>query len=696
MKNTTSRFLLAALALLFAAGALTNQARAQDRTLSFFGTPGIVEMPTADPFPDGHISLSVAHFAKTTHSTFSFQITHRLGGSFRYTAARDFNLRAGRPSTDYYDRSFDLYYQLAFETAWRPNLRVGIRDFGGTGIYASEYIVATKRIAQNVRLSFGIGWGRLGTHNGFTNPIPGFSERAVSGGTGEFKLGTLFHGDAAIFGGVDWAATDRFHLLAEYSSDAYTREVEGGLFERQNPVNFGVSYQFDSGLALGVYYLYGSQLGIRLSYGFNPKSPPIPGGIDEAPPELLPRSAIAAASWGDVDGKRFANDLADQGLQLGGISLHQGRAIARINNARFGSGAQAIGRAARILANTLPADIEFFTIIPTSNSMALSAVTLKRSDLESYEHQPGGSWQTYVRAHISDAYVLGSHVGPLSPDQRFNFRVGAYLSPTLFDPDSPLRFDAGVEIAASYQLSPAWVVHGALRQPLLGNRDGAEPEPDGTLHHVRSDAVLYDRAADLELSYLVAEHFFRPATNTYARVSFGYLERMFGGVSGEILWKPVDNRLAFGLEVNYARQRNFDLGFGFQDYDVVTGHASAYYDFKNGFLAQIDMGRYLAGDWGATFSLDREFNNGVRIGAFFTLTDVPFDEFGEGAFDKGIRISLPLSWLSGRPSQQGFGTVIRPVTRDGGARLDVANRLYEITRGYHRPVLERQWGRFWR
>jgi hypothetical protein len=182
----------------------------------------------------------------------------------------------------------------------------------------------------------------------------------------------------------------------------------------------------------------------------------------------------------------------------------------------------------------------------------------------------------------------------------------------------------------------------------------------------------------------------------YGRVTAGYLETMYGGVSGEVLRYPTDSRLALGAEVNYARQRDYDQLFGFQDYDVVTGHASAYYDFGNGFLAQLDAGRYLAGDWGGTVSLDREFNNGFKVGAFFTLTDVPFDEFGEGSFDKGIRISLPVDWISGNPSQTNFGTTIRPVLRDGGARLSVRNRLFETVRGAQSSELEDRWGVFWR
>jgi len=163
-----------------------------------------------------------------------------------------------------------------------------------------------------------------------------------------------------------------------------------------------------------------------------------------------------------------------------------------------------------------------------------------------------------------------------------------------------------------------------------------------------------------------------------------------------VLYRPVDSRFAFGAELNYARQRDFDMLFGFQEYDVVTGHASAYFDVGNGFDAQIDAGRYLAGDWGATFTLAREFNNGVRLGGYFTLTDVPFDDFGEGSFDKGITVDFPLSWFTGEPSRARLSQTIQPLLRDGGARLNVDNRLYDLTSDYGAPELTDGWGRYLR
>lgn len=195
----------------------------------------------------------------------------------------------------------------------------------------------------------------------------------------------------------------------------------------------------------------------------------------------------------------------------------------------------------------------------------------------------------------------------------------------------------------------------------------------------------------------MSQHSHQPAyKDLFGRVSAGYLEDMFGGVSAEILWYPIGSRLALGAELNYARQRDFDMQFGFQDYGVVTGHASAYYDLGNGFLGQVDAGRYLAGDWGATFSLDREFKNGFRVGGYFTLTDVSSEDYGEGSFDKGIRFEVPLSWLTGQPSKTILKQNIQPITRDGGARLNVDNRLHRSIRDYRGQELRDGWGRYLR
>jgi len=70
----------------------------------------------------------------------------------------------------------------------------------------------------------------------------------------------------------------------------------------------------------------------------------------------------------------------------------------------------------------------------------------------------------------------------------------------------------------------------------------------------------------------------------------------------------------------------------------------------------------------------------VEIGAFFTKTNVSAQQFGEGSFDKGIIIRIPLGWIAPLESQSQLALDLRPVQRDGGQVLAGDATLYEETR----------------
>jgi len=156
---------------------------------------------------------------------------------------------------------------------------------------------------------------------------------------------------------------------------------------------------------------------------------------------------------------------------------------------------------------------------------------------------------------------------------------------------------------------------------------------------------------------------------------------MFGGVGGEYLYRPMNSSWALGVDANRVKQRAFEQDFDFRNYTVNTGHITAYVD--TGFediLATVSVGQYLAGDRGVTVDLSRVFDNGVKIGAYASKTNVSAEDFGEGSFDKGIYVRVPFDALftSTVPGDASFNWV--QVTRDGGAKLVRALSLFEETK----------------
>lgn len=709
--HPAGRLGVSALALCLAAGPALAQGIDEPwnpPSLNFNGVSGLIDMPSGESQPDGQVSLTHSFFGGISRTTLHFQLAPRLSGAFRYSGARDWNDVVASDFETYYDRSFDMRLLLLKERRYQPAVTLGFQDFVGTGLFSGEYLAATKELLPGLKVTAGLGWGRLGSYNDIGAPFGDRPDIDIEEG-GNVNTTQWFRGPAAPFGGIEWQVNDRFTLKAEYSSDAYVEEAgRRKLFERDSPLNFGVEYKVNDSFRVGAYSLYGSEIGVMASVTLNPQRPPNRGifGPAPAPVERRPAPAADPEAWSEdwiaQDGvteilrRNMRKQLEADGLNLESIALSGDAVELRFRNPLYDSSAQAIGRVARALTRAMPASVETFRIVPVVDGVPAGAVTLRRSDVEALEHAPNGAAAIRSLAGLGDAgpMRMGSYAEGLYP--KFDWSLGPYLRTSYFDPAEPVRADLGLRLQGTYEASPGVILSGSVAGTLVGNLGDSNQRSNSQLPRVRSNAAEYERQTDVGLERLTAAYYFKPGRDLYGRVTAGYLERMFGGVSGEVLWRPVDSPLGLGVEVNYARQRDFDGGFGFQDYDVFTGHVSAYYDLGRDYQVQVDMGRYLAGDYGATFSLDREFDNGWRVGAFATLTDVSAEEFGEGSFDKGIRLTIPLAWFTGTPTRDSYSTTIRPLSRDGGARLRVGGRLNEKIRDYHQDRLDAQWGRFWR
>lgn len=681
-------------------------------SLNFYGATGLIDMPSGEAMADGQLAVGVSNFGGQTRTTLTFQATPRIQASFRYVGIQDANF--GGFET-YRDRSFDVRFLLNRESRYLPAVSVGLQDFAGTGIYAGEFVAATKnfsggRIPGAVKATVGLGWGRLGSSGSIGTPFgsdrPAFDTQDTGG---ELSVDQWFRGEVAPFAGLEWQVNDKWGLKAEYSSDAYEVETDLGVLDRKSRFNFGAEYQVSDGIRVGGYYLYGSEVGVNLQVQFNPKRPVAQQRIPAPRPYFIrpsrreiPEAYDLAWAASEAEASVTVRDallplLEAEGLTLVGVHSTGSTTEVRYRNDRYGATAVSVGRVARVLARLLPDSVETFRIVPVVNDLAQSAIVLRRSDLEALEFAPNSSDAllavagiTSVAASLPNSAALNEDLFPV-----FNWSLGPYLAQRYFDPDEPIRIDGGAELNLSYQPAPGWKIAGRLQHRLTGNIEDGENNNSSVLPHVRTDGIRYAQARDTSISNLYVSRQWKAGPDLYARVTAGYLEKMFGGVSAEMLWKPVGSRLALGVEANYVKQRAFEKILGFQDYSVATGHASAYYEFNNGFTGQLDVGRYLAGDVGATVSLEREFKNGWRVGGFFTLTDVSAEDFGEGSFDKGITLTVPIDWLIGKPDQRTASTTLRPLTRDGGARLNVPERLYEQVRSGHRDAIVGNWSGVW-
>ncbi len=690
-----------------------HQAPAQDRPLAFntFGLPGAIDTPSAESLPDGTLMFTTFVMDRTWRGSLTFQALPRVSVTFRYSEVDDLDWRSTF-GTGLRDRSLDVHFRLLDEGRHTPALAIGLRDFLGTGSYSSEYIVASKTVTPNLRASVGLGWGELATHGGFSNPLGVLSGRfrdrpgGFTGLGGQVEGQRFFRGDAALFGSVEYDLSPDLTLLAEYSSFAYRSEGLGQT--RNSPFNVGFRYRLSDTTTLSGAIMQGQQAALTANFALNPRVPPAQGVRVTAPAPVLLRPRPEGQTTWPVDwtGQRTAYETAlteswapvfvEEGMRLGSVDLEDRRAILRVENLRHEILTRAIGRTARISTYGLPPSIDEIVVIATANGLDGTAVVLDRAALEAYEFALDGPERILAQTRFEDAltYVGGSQYWqPLWPDRpAFGWSLGPYLDLSYFDPSSLVRADAGVKLGLSYRFAENLSVNLDATQRVVGNiaKGSIGPASPG-YPRVRTNSLLYSSSSPV-IQRATLDYTFRPAPDYYGRLSFGWLERMYAGASAELLWAPADSPLALGVEVNALRQRDPESRLGVNDLRITSWHASGYYSFGDGFHAQLDLGRYLAGDLGGTLTLEREFANGIRVGAFATLTDMPFEVFGEGSFDKGITVTIPMATLLGTPTRATNTTAINSITRDGGARVNIANRLYPNIRDVRANALRRTWG----
>ncbi len=427
------------------------------------------------------------------------------------------------------------------------------------------------------------------------------------------------------------------------------------------------------------------------------------------PPRRRPATAVAGSSADPAAtgstpvarhpriAERVFAALAEGGFVGDGFELDDLTAVAYVTPKRYRQVAKNVGRAARIVANNVPASVEQITIVIVERGMELGRVSLLRADLERAVADRGSPEEIWADAVIERGQSrLSRPMAIINPRRypEFDWIVEPRLRQHVGGSDSFYNYQLWAALGGGVSPLPGLRFAGTLGIDVINDFDRLAAPSTGALPRVRSDVAEYVRQGDVTIAELYADYTLSPRPDWFVKGAAGIFEQMYGGVSAEVLYRPFDKRWAVGLELNWLGRRDFDQLLSFRDYDVVTGHVSLYYDFPvYDLAAEVHAGRYLARDVGATFQLARHFENGVVIGGFMTFTDVPFDEFGEGSFDKGFFVTVPLDLAFNKPMRRRTTVEFRPLTRDGGQRATIPGRLFELTRQGSLGAITRDWNK---
>ena len=656
-------------------------------TQSDFGGAGLWQTPSARMADDGEVALTASHVQPYDRYNVSLQPLPWLEGIFRYTAVsnRRYGPESLSGSQSYKDKSIDVKVRLWNESHYLPDLSVGARDIGGTGLFAGEYVVMNKRFGP-LDASLGMGWGYVGARGDIKNPLSIISDKfdvrpSDSDGTGKFSSNRYFRGPAALFGGISYQTPwDWLVLKAEYDGNNYQHEPQHNNQKQNSPVNIGAVFRPGRNLDLSVAFergntvMFGLTLHANMAEGTGPTKL-----LDPAPPKR--NSAVATQTPEQVDWANVARTLRDNaGIQVSSITRRGSEVVVKGEQETYFYSAKAVGRTARVLDNALGAGVDWFTIASEQEGLTTVETSISRQRFdELLDHDISlGEFRQSVEHNAPTP--RSEDVLYRAPLKRFDQSFALVYAQSLGGPDAFLLYQIAAVYNLDFHFTPNLWWSGVAAVDLIDNYDKFKYDAPSDLPRVRTDVRKYITSSTVTMPVFQLTGTRQLGQDLYGMAYAGMLESMFGGVGGEVLYRPFGERWAIGSDINWVKQRGYDQDFSFRGYHVVTGHVTGYFDlgYKD-VLVALSAGRYLAGDWGATVDVSREFRNGVRMGAYATKTNVSAAQFGEGSFDKGIYVSIPFDLMLPRSTLSRATFVWDPLIRDGGASLGRRYSLYSLT-----------------
>ena len=685
---------------------------------SNYGTIGLIQMPTARMLPAGSIALSYSDIDPYLRGSFVAYPFSWFEASYQYTDVNNAlysDVAAFSGDQTYKDKSFDAKFLLFQENKFFPAIAVGGRDIAGTGMFSSEYIVASKTLS-NFDFTVGMGWGKISS-KALKNPLTYISDRFIireklsNTRGGEFSVDAFFSGRPSLFGGAEIFLPNlnglRFKI--EYDSTDYDDEgfpdgrssfkfAFAPVKRADSKINVGFLYPYSENLHLKLSFVKGNTLSLGFSLqGSLGKKNAIRAIKKNDSHKPTPNSELIRKINAREDRYIYLTalkNLQENRLYLQSANIDEELLEVTYSQSHHQSYIRSTGRVLRVLDEVAPDKITKFKVNNINAGLGMHSIEIPREDfksnmvdnlfplterkaqittyqhdIENFEFQPT---TIYPASFWKIAPSVRSQIG--GPDGFYfgDLRLGFY-SETLFSKNLSLITRASLG--------------------LYNNFDELKLSSDSILPHVRTDIVPYlKESRNFALTRMQLNYFFNPKKDIYFKFAGGILEEMFGGIGFEALYRPFYSDFAIGAELWRVQQRDFDQRLKFRKYKTTTGYVNLYYkEPRSKVIIALKGGRFLAEDSGINFDFSRRFSSGLRIGAFFTLTDISKEEFGEGSFDKGFYFHIPIELFFDRYSKGLAGFGLRPITRDGGAYLVHSHHLWGVTEQAQNANLTRDW-----
>lgn len=684
------------------------------KSYNLHGQTGLISLPSAETHDQQSIYLTFNKNSYYKIGTLTVTPFEWMEASFFYYRPDD--LLWGAAQGLYLDKGFNVKFSYKPKSIFLPRLSVGLDDFAGTGIFTREYITTTYDF-NNVKITSGLGWGKFVGNSSSKNPLSFLNDRFKTRSSssdnfdrgGNLSYDLWFRGDVSYFAGLEIKSRIFSNVSYKIESNPYDYFKFGCCGEgktnksfevrkKESDINFGISYKFKEFGNIDLSLTQGNAWNLSFSLGFSSNKSFQKKNKFQPVLQNTNHNQDKASNEFYLD---LLENLNRNSLFLQTASLKDRDLSISIDSSELINPIIYTSRSAYIAKtisdiNQIP--IDTVEVGQVTRGAKINSIKYRTKDLNLKERYPAIIIKKYtdIKNPEPNEY-LNDEFKP-----KVNFPVFFYsFSPNIRthvgSPQRAIYSGVGIKAVSEIQFSRNITLSMNIAKSLQNNFDKKLSDPNSRLELVRTEIVDYlQQSSDsVFINYLDIESIWSPYRNIWAKLSIGYLEPMYGGISSEILYKPFNSNFAFSSEFNSVKKRYYDQRFSFLDYETNTYHFNvAYYEPKTNILAKWSLGKYLAGDRGYTLDFSRRMPSGWRAGFYFSRTNVSAEEFGEGSFDKGFYFHIPLSIFSKDYNKDSTGFSLKTMTRDGGQKLELRNKLIDSFYGSTEQEINENWNNY--
>ena len=619
-------------------------------SLNSFSQAGYINLPSAENLKEA----SVAYTFSRNEPDRKFMIT---ASPFDWMDATIFYADiTGEPYGSGFkqslkDKGFNIKFSKKTDLPFADYIALGLNDFAGTGIYSGEYVVSTKWI-DDYEITIGMGWGSLNNSNSFQNPLGKINNKFYSrptkmtGNGGRLDFNKYFSGKhASVFFAGSKIIAKNSKIIFEYD----TTERDGRIKypEYRNNINIGFEKQINNFL-FKTSLIGGSEINFNFSF------------VQTYP-----------TKYKDINHQtnkvENLNDLRSF-LELNKIALtsvYEDKKTVHLN-IRHNSFQNQVQPNSIVKMNTK-------NVFPDKSRIAINHEAIGMEVLKVYypNETTNIKNETYIdEENETEVIYLSELKYPIISSNFF-----PNIKSMIGSREGFLYQGFSLENNTEIVLRKNMFILSNIKFPIANNFNELYIPPVNTYpNQVRSDIKEYLRNYDSPalLGRLELNYFKSFERKNFFRFSAGIFEDMFSGIGVDYQYYPEGSLFSLGFESYYVKKRDYKMIFDHQDYSNYLSRMNLQIvEPRSNINLRLSYGEYLAGDTGFTFELSRRFSNGIEFSGYFTRTNVSSKQYGEGSFDKGVKIIAPLPSIKSLFKENSGLNVFswRPLTKDPGALL---------------------------